>query len=283
MHLLPVDVFTGDVALCKRGQRSIDAGCRIGRVMPENRLGYESPPAAAGALPESRRRRRACVPGACGRARRSGKSQTGTARDGRQDSRRNGPQARPTRPASSPTAAAGTAAPVDGSAAARRRRLLEDHVRVGAAEAERADARATAVRPRRPRASPAWRLRPACRPRRCAGSAARKCRCGGISPCRSASTTLISPATPAAASRWPMFVFTEPTQQRRVVRSPRAATRPPARGPRSDRRAACRCRGPRRSRPRSGAMPAVAQRLRGSPPPAPARSARSARCCGRPG
>ena len=38
-----------------------------------------------------------------------------------------------------------------------------------------------------------------------------RCRCGGIWPCRSISTTLISPAMPAALSRWPMLVLTEPT------------------------------------------------------------------------
>ncbi|KYF86669.1 hypothetical protein BE20_28320 [Sorangium cellulosum] len=39
-----------------------------------------------------------------------------------------------------------------------------------------------------------------------------KCRCLGISSWRSESATLMNPATPAAASRWPMFV-TEPIQQ----------------------------------------------------------------------
>ena len=35
--------------------------------------------------------------------------------------------------------------------------------------------------------------------------------CGGISPCRIISTTLIRPAMPDAVSRWPMLVLTEPT------------------------------------------------------------------------
>ena len=39
-------------------------------------------------------------------------------------------------------------------------------------------------------------------------------RCGKITRSRSDSTTLISPATPAAASRCPMFVFTDPIQSR---------------------------------------------------------------------
>nr|WP_262414574.1 hypothetical protein [Streptomyces sp. ST1015] len=38
------------------------------------------------------------------------------------------------------------------------------------------------------------------------------CRLAGTTPCSSARTALISPATPAAASRWPTLVFTEPTR-----------------------------------------------------------------------
>ena len=37
-----------------------------------------------------------------------------------------------------------------------------------------------------------------------------KCRCLGITPCFMASITLTNPATPAAGSRWPTFVFTDP-------------------------------------------------------------------------
>src|SRR5262249_23108673 len=37
-----------------------------------------------------------------------------------------------------------------------------------------------------------------------------KCSVGGICRWASARTVLISPATPAAASRWPMLLFTEP-------------------------------------------------------------------------
>jgi hypothetical protein len=47
-----------------------------------------------------------------------------------------------------------------------------------------------------------------------AGLARLKCSVGGISPCRRAWTALISPATPAAASRCPTFVFTEPRAQK---------------------------------------------------------------------
>jgi hypothetical protein len=42
------------------------------------------------------------------------------------------------------------------------------------------------------------------------GLGLRRCRCGGTSPCCSASRILIRPAMPAADSRWPMLVFTEP-------------------------------------------------------------------------
>ena len=38
----------------------------------------------------------------------------------------------------------------------------------------------------------------------------RKCNCGGSTPCCMARTVLIKPATPAAGSKWPMLVFTEP-------------------------------------------------------------------------
>ena len=63
------------------------------------------------------------------------------------------------------------------------------------------------------------------------------------------SAGLIRPATPAAASRCPMLVFTEPMAQRRPRgRGPRPSTAPSA-APRSGRRAGCRCRAPRRNRP----------------------------------
>ena len=48
----------------------------------------------------------------------------------------------------------------------------------------------------------------------------RKCRCFGITPRLIASTALIRPATPAAGSRWPIFVFTEP------ISSGRSGSRP---------------------------------------------------------
>ncbi len=93
------------------------------------------------------------------------------------------------------------------------------------------------------------------------GFGSSKCRCGGISPCWSASTTLISPAMPAADSRWPMLVLTEPISRRCGGSRPgRGRRRAP--GPRSGRRGACRCRGPRRSRRRPASTPASASAAR---------------------
>ncbi|EDM73821.1 hypothetical protein PPSIR1_03258 [Plesiocystis pacifica SIR-1] len=40
----------------------------------------------------------------------------------------------------------------------------------------------------------------------------RRFRLGGIASCSRASTVLITPATPAAATRWPMLVLTAPSQ-----------------------------------------------------------------------
>ena len=48
----------------------------------------------------------------------------------------------------------------------------------------------------------------------------RKCKCLGIVRCCIESATLITLATPAAGSRWPIFVFTDP------IRSGRSAGRP---------------------------------------------------------
>ncbi len=59
------------------------------------------------------------------------------------------------------------------------------------------------------------------------GFGSSKWRLGGIFPWRSISTVLIRPATPAAASRWPMLVLTEPMAQkpRRSVRARKARVR----------------------------------------------------------
>ena len=82
------------------------------------------------------------------------------------------------------------------------------------------------------------------------GEAFWKFRCFGSSSCSSDRMTLISPAIPAAASRCPMFVFTDP------ISSGRSASRPaptPHRRPalRSDRPAMSRSRAPPGSRRRS--------------------------------
>ena len=152
-------------------------------------------------------------------------------------------------------------------------RLLEDDVRVGAAEPEGADAgdapaaRCAATAPLRSESGAAATTQAMW------GFGSLKCRCGGIASCCRESTTLMSPAIPAAASRCPMFVLTEPTMAGRPGSRPGAqhgaegarldgvAERgagavgldvvrpPPARSPRR--------RGPR-----------------GSPPPATGRSAR---------
>ena len=56
-----------------------------------------------------------------------------------------------------------------------------------------------------------------------------RCRCGGTWRCCSASTTLISPATPAADSAWPMFVLTEPSRNLSWSPRPSDSTAPRAR------------------------------------------------------
>ena len=91
-----------------------------------------------------------------------------------------------------------------------RGRLLHDDVCVRAAEAERADARDALAVPARPGLALGRDFDRQVRPTECSGLSVWQWRCGGISSCCSASTTLIRPAMPAAASRWPMLVLTEP-------------------------------------------------------------------------
>src|SRR5690606_10682399 len=45
------------------------------------------------------------------------------------------------------------------------------------------------------------------------GFGASKCKLGGICLCLSAKAVLVSPALPAALSKWPTFVLTEPIAQ----------------------------------------------------------------------
>ena len=93
--------------------------------------------------------------------------------------------------------------------------------------------------------------RSASMPSRCAATARRSAGGAGSASCWRASTILMTPAMPAAASRCPMFVLTEPRSNGRSAGRDRASTRRRAPGPRSGRRARCPCRGPRRRRCRS--------------------------------
>ena len=126
-----------------------------------------------------------------------------------------------------PTARAAGAAARCASDAGRGRRLLQHDVRVGAADAERADAGAARRPSRAARAAARSSTKNGLARKSICGFGALKCRLGGqLAGARSASTVLISPATPAAASRWPMLVLTEPIAQKpRVARSPRRKAR----------------------------------------------------------
>ena len=132
-------------------------------------------------------------------------------------------------------------------------------VRVGAADAERADAGA----PRRPVARPLGAAprsrRTALRSKSIAGFGASKCRLGGISRCRSASDRL-DQARDAGRGVEVADVGLHRADARRsrcasVVCAERLRSAP---RPRSGRRAACRCRAPRRSRSCPASTPATA-------------------------
>ena len=71
----------------------------------------------------------------------------------------------------------------------------------------------------------------------------------------SASTILITPATPAAACVWPRFDLIEPSHSGSSARAASDRTLPPARPPRSDRPASSRCRAPPPRRRRPGSTP----------------------------
>ena len=160
--------------------------------------------------------------------------------------------------------------------------LFQHHMSIGAAEAERTDARQCRAGLRRPWTErglhPQWELDR----KEYAGWASRKCRLGGISRCWSASATLIRPAMPAAASRWPILVLTEPTAQGFLRWTVDAKHR--AQGFHLD-RVAQQCAGAvgldvlnvARAKPRR------AGRLLAGRPPGPADSEPSVRCCVRPG
>ena len=94
----------------------------------------------------------------------------------------------------------------------RGRRLLDHDVGVGPAEAERTDPGQPPADAARPGDALRSGSAPAARSKGSCGLGLWRCRCGGISSVLEAKMTFISPAMPAAASRWPMFVFTEPIQ-----------------------------------------------------------------------
>ena len=60
------------------------------------------------------------------------------------------------------------------------------------------------------------------------GDGFRKFRCFGNSSCSSDRMTLIRPAIPAAASRWPIFVFTDPISSGRLASRPSPSAAPAA-------------------------------------------------------
>ena len=93
------------------------------------------------------------------------------------------------------------------------RRLLQDHMCIGAAKPEGVDARQGRAVAGRPRLAAASAREGAASRSRFPGWADRSAGCRGCGDGESASAALISPAMPAPASRWPMFVFTEPIRQ----------------------------------------------------------------------
>ena len=102
---------------------------------------------------------------------------------------------------------------VDGAERSRGRRLLEDDVGVRPAESERADGgppRRELARPRRQTVDDPERARAEVdlRVRSAEVEAGRD-----LAAARAPGSALITPATPAPASRWPMFVLTEPMPQ----------------------------------------------------------------------
>ena len=147
----------------------------------------------------------------------------------------------------------GAAAVSAGACRSDRGALGEDHVRVGAAEAERADpgdGRPVAVRP-----GLAARRRPgarSCVERRCAGWAASKCRFGGICRCVQRQRRL-DQAGDAGGGLEVADVRLHRAEEAAAGRRARPSARaraPSARGLDRVAERACRCRGPRRSRPR---------------------------------
>ena len=141
--------------------------------------------------------------------------------------------------------AAGTA--LRGSTAQQRpeRRLFEHDVRVRAAEPERADAARRGRRAARPAVSAVCTWNGVRRSRSSGWACRSRSTAAAASRCN-ASDVLIRPAAPAAITRWPTLLLSEPIAQKPLVRCG-GGTRGSGLRSRSDRRAASRCRAlPRR-------------------------------------
>ena len=160
------------------------------------------------------------------------------------------------------------------------RRLLEDHVRVGAADAERGHRRRGAGG----RSPATARFGAAAGPgpptSRLAGRARRRAGSRGSTPCRSASTILITPAD-AGGGLGVADVGLHRAEPQRLARGP-GRRWPAAPAPRSGRPAACRCRAPRPASTSAAARPRRRPARCGSPAAAPGRWARSGRWTRRP-
>ena len=132
-----------------------------------------------------------------------------------------------------------------------RRRLLEHDVRVGAADAEGADRRPArrGAAPRRPvgAAGRAHDERDSSRSRS-RGSALEVQASAASRGARSASTALMRPATPAAASRWPMLRLDRADRAELPAVAARGGTPCVSAAISIGSPSACRCRAPRRSR-----------------------------------
>ena len=141
-----------------------------------------------------------------------------------------------------------------------RRGLLQDDVRVGAADAERRDAARRGRRPSGHARVLGEQLDRARGPVTC-GVRLVHVQGPGSTPCRSAMTILITPATPAAAWVWPMLDLSEPATAAGRRGGPGRTWRA-APAPRSGRPAWCRCRAPPPTSTSAGDSPALASACR---------------------
>ena len=118
--------------------------------------------------------------------------------------------------------------------------------------------------------------------RGCAGWGCGSRRFGGMLPDCTASTVLMRPAMPAAASRWPRLVLTVPISSGDVFGATAAQHRAQRTCFDRDRRAAFRCRAPRHSRLLAAADPRW-RKPRAAPPSGRPGWGPAARWTGRPG